>query len=99
MANAFKVEVYPKLPSVAGAFARQALFWVVLLGVTGVSRMWFGGAFIVDLAAFMLAALWVVSVGMKLSGSVVTLDREQAAEWVNSGMPADVKTWKANRYG
>lgn len=99
MADATRIEIYPRRPSLAGALARQAIFWAGMIGVIGLSRVWFGGAWVIDLAALALSFLVVVSISMKLAGKSVVLSKDEAVAWVNAGAPKDVQAWKEARRG
>jgi len=99
MAKAIAIHVYRKQPNPLGGVLRVAFFWSALVGAIGLSRVWFGGAWIIDLTALLLLVTGMIAIGMRLAGSTVTLSRDENAAWVDAGMPSDVKAWKDARNG
>ena len=78
---------------------RHIVFWVIIVVAVGLSRVWFGGAFIVDFAAFMLACLWLFGKITESDGFAVRMTRTEMRDWVSAGMPEDVKSWQEARNG
>lgn len=91
------VNVYPRKPRMLAIAVNNALFWGLLVGTVGLSRVWFGGAWPIDVAALIMAFLGSLVIGMQVAGRAVKLSREQCAEWVKAGSPENVKAWLDNK--
>lgn len=78
---------------------RHIVFWVIIVVAVGLSRVWFGGALVVDFAALMLACLWLFGKITESDGFAVRMTRTEIRDWVAAGMPADVKAWREARNG
>lgn len=78
---------------------RQVIFWSLLVGAVGTSRVWFGGAWIVDIVAFIVVIVAVLALIRKETGFDVKMTKDELRLWTADGMPDDVKSWKARRNG
>lgn len=72
----------------------NVVFWMCLVTAVGVSRAWFGGAFIIDLAAFAGLILGLTSLAVRHSGHIAHMTRDELRRWVNDGMPENVAGWR-----
>lgn len=82
-----KCHVVLERPGIVKPFIRQGIAWGFLIAVVGGSRTWFGGAFVVDLAALVLFGAIVFAIGRKHLGYEVDVPRDEMRAWVDAGMP------------
>lgn len=94
MTQKVTVNVYPKRQSSLKIAANNVIFWGLLVGSVGLSRVWFGGAWPIDVAALIMAFMGSAVIGVQIAGRVVTLSKEECAAWVEAGQPHDVRAWR-----
>ena len=93
-----KIIVSPNATTLPQRLIGQIGFWLILVAAVGWSRIWFGGAFVIDLAALVLCGTWLFVIVGKNSGTHVEMSENQIRHWVADGCPLDAKTWKAKNY-
>lgn len=64
----------------------QSTSWTFLVGAVGLSRIWFGGALVIDLAAFVFFFMLLYSMG-KRSWAHLKIPRHEVRAWLEAGMP------------
>ena len=93
MADAKYIDVYDRPGSLVRYTIHTTLYWVFLVGAIGLSRWWFGGHWVIDVSAGLMAFLWFTGNYIRVTGRHVRLTKGQCAEWVRAGQPSDVKAW------
>lgn len=78
------------LPAV---IVRHVLVWGFLIGAAGLSRVWFGGAWIIDLTILFLLIGWLIGVAKRELGKHVEITYEELRQWVLAGQPRDIREW------
>lgn len=75
----------------------HTVIWTYLVGAEGISHIWFGGSWVIDM--MIIAGLFTIGAGQiaKSSGTTVSLTLPEIRLWVAAGMPLDVKAWKDAR--
>lgn len=85
------------------SFARKVLnalvFWSIPVAAIGLSKVWFGGSWVIDILVFTLLVMIVIVFVAKQTGTIVEMSRDEARAWFEDGMPRDVKGWKERRNG
>jgi hypothetical protein len=85
----YNVWVRPAKFTVANAAFRLAVFFGILICFVGISRVWFGGAWVIDICAVIVgfSALYTLP---KRVGNNVRMTRAEMKAWVEAGFP---DTW------
>lgn len=96
MAETLLISVDEKPIGIPRFFFRHTIVWSYLVGAEGISHLWFGGSWVVDLMiVFGMCAIfarWVSRDNLS-----VKMTRAEVRLWVAAGMPKDIKEWRANR--
>ncbi|RWF52046.1 MAG: hypothetical protein EOS50_26060 [Mesorhizobium sp.] len=95
MSDVRQISVAPK-PRLSRSILGHTAFWCFLVGATGISRLWFGGAWTIDVIVLLLALLGGYTIAT-VSGAVVNMFKGETADWVKAGMPDDIKAWRICR--
>lgn len=77
-------------------FVRHAMLWTFLVGAEGASHTWFGGSWVVDFLVMAMLVMWVSSRVAADCGSAVEMTTSELRDWVQAGMPPDVRSWRAS---
>lgn len=96
MSDTRQISIAPK-PRLWRSIVGHTVFWCFLVGATGISRVWFGGAWTIDIIVMLLALLGGYTMIATVSGAAVTMSKDEIASWVQTGMPDDIKAWRAAR--
>lgn len=76
-----------------------AIVIAAFVGAIGVSRVWFGGAVVIDLLILMLIGFLCVSIARNVSGEAVTMTPGELRLWVAADMPDNIRDWREARVG
>lgn len=76
---------------------RHAVIWTYLVGAEGVSHLWFGGSWVIDMMILTGLIAMIFGQVSKFAGTRVSMTPAEIRLWVAAGMPLDVKTWKESR--
>ncbi len=88
------IHVETKPTNRLASVASQAAFWAFLVSAIGVSRIWFGGSFLLELLALIFSMAMLVSVARKYVGREVTMTPEELRRWLIAGAPKNVVEWR-----
>ena len=93
------IYINPKRHSLASVAVRQALYWGFLVGSIGLSHQWFGGSWVIDIVAFLMAILAFVFLVRQAADLDVRATVADMQAWARQGAPDDIAKWlKDNRH-
>ena len=88
-----EITLYPKVPTTGQRVVLQLIFWGLLVGVIGITRDWFGGAWVIDIVAVIMTVATVINIARHWAGKAVTMTKEELKAWVTAGMPSNAQRW------
>lgn len=91
------IKIVPRQPGFIKRTLAHVSLWGILIGAVGLSRVWFGGAFVIDLIVGIFALTYAVTIGQKFSGQNVNMTPEELRDYVADGCPEKAKTWSEGR--
>lgn len=81
-----KITVTVRKRGLVFQIASNLLFWGTLLGTIGLSRSWFGGAWVIDIMAIVVAMGISILMMREYEGRDRYMTREELKAWVDAGM-------------
>lgn len=94
MANAVSISIETKPPGTIKLAIRQIITWTCLVAAEGISHVWFGGSWVIDIMVIGIFFLTLYAVVARQSGMSVKMTPDEVRRWVMAGMPGDVKQWR-----
>jgi hypothetical protein len=74
----------------------NVVFWTFLVGAEGISRMWFGGSWVIDVMIVTVVAVWATTTSVRSAQVEVNMTPAEIRRWVAAGMPLEIKEWRAS---
>jgi hypothetical protein len=95
--NKVEIHVETKRPRRFVLLLINACFWTMLVCSIAVSRVWLGGAFLVEILAAIFSIVMLFKFARQFTGKEVEMSTDEVAAWLRDGAPSDVKEWAAAR--
>jgi len=74
-----------------------AIVWGFCLFTEAVSHLMFSSSWVVDDLVLSVVGTWIVLAVMYGANKTIIMDHEEIRQWVDAGMPDDVRAWRQQR--